>query len=411
MLKKKIGLTLITAILMLAVSLNCAIAAQKPSPVPEAIQDRQGPEIFVQTGHSSSIISAFFTSDGRYLVSCGEDKTIKIWEAATGREIRTLFQSDKMSACAVFPDNQKILAGDEKGNLHLWNMETGKSLGKFTGKSPGTLATVSISPDGRHAASTHAGGALAYWDTANKKQIFVLDRYKQSSAKGSAYYIKAAAFLSDNNRIALGIEVVDQPYKYRGFNIEIYDIKKRKTVRTHEILKGEMYITSFAVSPDGKYFFASLADAKSGQTGNFISTSRDGTLRLWGLAAGAEIAQFITFTDGEWIVITPEGYFNASPGGAKHLNVRVGNQVYSIDNFYEKFFNPVYVASVLQSRKVEVSADVRAGILTPPEIRIVSPELNATFATDTISITVLAKDTGGGIDEIRLLQEAGWRII
>lgn len=776
---------------MLSVSLNGAIAAQKPAPVPQAIRDSRGPEIFVQTGHSSSIISAFFTSDGRYLVSCGEDKAIKIWEAATGREIRTLRQSDTITAFAVFPDNQKILAGDEKGNLHLWNMETGKSLGKFTGKSPGALATVSVSPDGRHAASTHAGGALAYWDTVNKKQIFVLDRDKQSSAKGSAYHIKAAAFLSDNNRIALGIEVVDQPYKYRGFNIEIYDIKKRKTVRTHEIIKGEVYITSFAVSPDEKYFFASLADAKSGQTGklsvvnfqngnivrelsfpetfrgvtfsprgdyaaaasfgevivyetgnwkevkkigarlpvtfspdgqaivygndsevayygeqvykpgldlvdlkswkrikrfsgnvdfgttgkfltqdreiifphwlfiywdrekgmlnksivlkdsfnrkvttangnafspdgnyaivrndhgsyiyhlkstqmrkmmdkglaiadfapdsktflfstydrkvilwdaennkvirqfadwsnreklfvrfnqlsrdgkyavavfqdyeiqeakevivvwdvltgrevskfkvqrsffslalspdgkhmltgeldgsadgheivmreitngkiirrfkghkdiisalvfssdgklilsgsydqsvilweagtgkkmktfaghsgliqsldfslksdNFISTSRDGTLRLWDLAAGQEIAQFITFTDGEWIVITPEGYFNASPGGAKHLNVRVGNQVYSIDNFYEKFFNPVYVASVLQGRKMDVSADVRAGILTPPEIRIVSPEPNATFAADTISIAVAAKDTGGGIDEIRL---------
>ena len=796
MLKRNIGLTLITALLMLSVSLNGAIAAQKPAPLPDAIRDIQGTGIFVQTGHSSRIISTFLTSGSRYLVSCGEDKAIKIWEAATGREIRTLRQSDKMTACAVFPDNQKIIAGDEKGNLHLWNMETGKSLGKFTGKSPGNLITISISPDGRHAVSTHWGGALAYWDTANKQQVFVLDRSDQRFAGGAASKIKFAAFLSDNNRIALGIEVMGKNFISNGFNVEIYDIKKRKTVRTHEILKGKVDLISFAVSPDEKYFLASLAVAKSGgfygqqagilsvvnfqngnivrelsfpeafygvafsprgdyaaaasfgevivyETGNwrevkkigarapvafspdgqaivygndsevayygeqvykpgldlvdlkswkrikrfsgnvdfgtsgkflaqdreiisphwlflywdrergmlsksivlkdsvnrkvttaggnafspdgnyaivhndhgsyiyhlkmkqmtkmmdkglaisdfapdsktflfstydrkvilwdvknnkmirqfvdwgnreqlyirfnqlsrdgkyatavfqdyerqegkeviivwdvltgrevnkikvqhsvfsvalspdgkhmltgefsgsdddheivmreitngkiirrfkghkdiisalafsadgklilsgsydqkiilweagsgkkikifaghsglinsldfsfnavnFISTSMDGTLRLWDLAAGQEIAQFITFTDGEWIVITPEGYFNASPGGAKHLNVRVGNQVYSIDNFYEKFFNPVYVASVLQGRKMDVSADVRAGILKPPEIRIVSPEPNATFTADTISITVAAKDTGGGIDEIRL---------
>ena len=82
--------------------------------------------------------------------------------------------------------------------------------------------------------------------------------------------------------------------------------------------------------------------------------------------------------------------------------MRVGNNVYSIDNFYEKFFNPVYVASVLQGKKVEAVADIRKGILTPPDVKITSPEPNKEFSTDTVTITVSAKDTGGGIDEIRL---------
>lgn len=128
----------------------------------------------------------------------------------------------------------------------------------------------------------------------------------------------------------------------------------------------------------------------------------DQTIRLLNLDTLNELARLYAFTDGEWIVITPEGYFNASPNGAKHLNVRVGNKVYSIDNFYEKFFNPVYVASVLQGKKVEAVADIRKGILTPPDVRIISPEPNKEFTTDTITITVSAKDTGGGIDEIRL---------
>jgi len=37
---------------------------------------------------------------------------------------------------------------------------------------------------------------------------------------------------------------------------------------------------------------------------------------------------------------------------------KVGNDIYSIDNFYERFFNPVYVASVLQAKKVEAVADM-----------------------------------------------------
>jgi hypothetical protein len=128
----------------------------------------------------------------------------------------------------------------------------------------------------------------------------------------------------------------------------------------------------------------------------------DGIVKLIDNLTGREIAEFISFEDGEWIVITPEGYFNASTNGAKHLNVRVGNKVYSIDNFYEKFFNPVYVASVLQGKRVEAVADIRNGILSPPDVRITSPAPGKEFSTDTLTVTVAAKDTGGGIDEIRL---------
>jgi len=57
----------------------------------------------------------------------------------------------------------------------------------------------------------------------------------------------------------------------------------------------------------------------------------------------------------------------------------------------------------LQGKKVEaVVADIRKGILTPPDVKITSPEPNSSFSTDTVTITVSAKDTGGGIDEIRL---------
>lgn len=118
-----------------------------------------------------------------------------------------------------------------------------------------------------------------------------------------------------------------------------------------------------------------------------------------------EAARLYAFSNGEWIVITPEGYFNASPDGAKLLNVRVGNDVYSIDNFYERFFNPTLVASVLQGSKIEAGgADLRKGILPPPEVRIVSPGPGGERSVDTVTILVSAKDAGGGVGEIRLYQ-------
>ena len=115
-----------------------------------------------------------------------------------------------------------------------------------------------------------------------------------------------------------------------------------------------------------------------------------------------EAARFYTFSDGEWIVMTPEGYFNASPNGAKYINVRIGSQVYSIDNFYEKFYNPSYVAAVLQGTEAEPVADIRKGVAVPPQVRIISPETNAELKNEIVEIIVSAKNMGGGIDEIRL---------
>jgi len=92
------------------------------------------------------------------------------------------------------------------------------------------------------------------------------------------------------------------------------------------------YVYSITFSPDGK---------------QILSGSGDGTVRLWDVSSGKEIAQFISFNDGEWIVITPEGYYNSSPNGDKYLNVRVGNNVYGIDQWRKTFYRPDIVEARL----------------------------------------------------------------
>jgi hypothetical protein len=144
---------------------------------------------------------------------------------------------------------------------------------------------------------------------------------------------------------------------------------------------------------------------KSPVAGDFLFTNKENYLAAVRKSDKTEAARMYAFSNGEWIVITPEGYFNASPDGAKLLNVRVGNDVYSIDNFYERFYNPALVASVLQGSKIEAGgADLRKGILPPPEVRIVSPGPGGERSVDTVTILVSAKDAGGGVGEIRLYQ-------
>ena len=61
----------------------------------------------------------------------------------------------------------------------------------------------------------------------------------------------------------------------------------------------------------------------------------------------------MAFEDDEWVVITPEGYYNASIDGAKYINVRVGNMVDSVDKYAKTFYRPDLVQQALDGESLE----------------------------------------------------------
>ena len=110
-------------------------------------------------GHTGWVRDVSPSTDGRYLLSTGNDQTLRLWDTATGRCCRTFF-GHLEGIWALVGDTLRVVTGANDGMVKVWEPRSGKCERTFVGHR-GPVTCVGLS-DSRMASGSEDGEVRVY---------------------------------------------------------------------------------------------------------------------------------------------------------------------------------------------------------------------------------------------------------
>jgi WD40 repeat protein len=275
-------------------------------------------------GHIGAVTAVAYTEDGSWIVTAGQDATIRVWNASSDTLQRTI-ELDNGPATSLALSGSRALTGHSSGEIVLWDLERAEKIATFKRNEAEVWSVTFAGRSDRFAASSH-DWKVALWDTATTAgPIQVIDAHENAA--------QAVAYSSSARGQLLATGGADKTVKL--WNLDTLD--RVRTYRGHRD-----FVTALAFSPDGKLLASAGLDgpiriwstsssrlvrrlyghkasvgglAFSPQGDLLVSAGADGQVRIWDFHSGRTSRTIMGHTGGvKAVSVSPDGQRIASAG-------------------------------------------------------------------------------------------------
>lgn len=236
------------------------------------------------TAHEDWVHSVVVSTDGVWMASGADDKTVKIWDMATGECRMTLSgHMENVASVAITPDGKQVLSASFDESVRVWDVASGKELACLEGHSDKIWSVIALQDNAR-ALTAGLDGLLMLWDLATGAHLKII-----TSGADEADNIFGCAVNRAGNQALSG---------HRDGQIRLWSLESDKCLMT---LKGHSdLVYSVQFTADGRYA---------------VSGSEDHTVKIWNLDAGACVATLEGHEEGvHTVALSPDGTLIASSG-------------------------------------------------------------------------------------------------
>jgi len=208
-------------------------------------------------GHTSGVRAVRFSDNGKLLLSAGHDNTVRVWDAATRRLLKTLRgHAGRVPTCAFAPDGAHVLSGSHDHLAKIWSIAGYEEVRVFQGRllsgHRDAVLGAAFSPDGRLLISASRDRTARLWEITTGREV-------RQFQEGHEFLVTRAAFVDDGKKLVTA--AVDNTAR-------IWDVATGTQLMA---LESTGAMAAMAVSQDGRLL---------------LTGSDDKTAKLWDLMSG-----------------------------------------------------------------------------------------------------------------------------
>ncbi len=230
----------------------------------------------------SAVLSVAFAHSGKFLLSGGGDGVLRVWDFAARTEQKDLaFPNGNLRRMTLSPDDGTVAVASGSQSVELWDLAGRTVRHKLTGHH-GTILAIAFAPDGKTLATGDTSGRIRLWNTT--------DGNEEADFEADPLGVRALAFAPDGQTLA-SVGSGDK-------DVKLWQVATRQQSATIAgIENGPLNVT---FSPDGRLL---------------ASGSRGGTVKIWELSTGQTLATLDAHQGSVWAVaFSPDGRTLATVG-------------------------------------------------------------------------------------------------